>query len=136
MLTLETLVEHGPMGLGVLTQRLCLDKSTAGTLRPHWVEELKQPDANYGIGMKSHVRAPTFLMLTDYEQARLVVVAIAGDWEGARRVELLRPETGLCSTEALDDGAASSCGPPIVGPTAVTLGSLRPAARASSGSCC
>lgn len=56
-------------------------------------EELNQPDGNlYVIGMKSYGRAPTFLLLTGYEQARSVVSAIPGDWEAARRVELVLPE--------------------------------------------
>ncbi len=65
---------------------------SCGTVRPHGAEELKQPDGNlFVIGMKSYGRAPTFLMLTGYEQARSVVAAIAGDWEAARRVELVLP---------------------------------------------
>ena len=48
--------------------------------------------------MKSYGRAPTFLLLTGYEQVRSVVCAITGDWEGARNVELVLPETGVCST--------------------------------------
>ena len=71
---------------------------SCGTVRPHGAEELQQPDGNlFIIGMKSYGRAPTFLMLTGYEQARSVVAAIAGDWEAARRVELVLPETGVCS---------------------------------------
>jgi hypothetical protein len=73
---------------------------SCGTVRPHGAEELKQPDGSlFVIGMKSYGRAPTFLMLTGYEQARSVVSAIAGDWEAARRVELVLPETGVCSTD-------------------------------------
>ena len=73
---------------------------SCGTVPPHGAEELKQPDANlFVIGMKSYGRAPTFLMLTGYEQARSVVSAIAGDWDAARRVELVLPETGVCSTD-------------------------------------
>ena len=50
--------------------------------------------------MKSYGRAPTFLMLTGYEQVRSVVAALAGDWEAARRVELVLPETGVCNGPA------------------------------------
>lgn len=78
---------------------------SCGTVRPHGAEELKHPDANvYAIGMKSYGRAPTFLLLTGYEQARSVVAAIAGDWEAARRVELVLPETGVCSTSKASSG--------------------------------
>ena len=73
---------------------------SCGTVPPHGAEELKQPDSNlFVVGMKSYGRAPTFLMLTGYEQVRSVVSAIAGDWEAARRVELVLPETGVCSTD-------------------------------------
>lgn len=38
-------------------------------------------------------------MYTGYEQVRSVVAAIAGDLEAADRVELVLPETGVCSTD-------------------------------------
>ena len=47
---------------------------------------------------KSYGRAPTFLLLTGYEQVRSVVAAIAGDLEAADDVELVLPETGVCTT--------------------------------------
>jgi hypothetical protein len=84
---------------------------SCGTVRPHGAEELKQPESNlFVIGMKSYGRAPTFLLLTGYEQARSVVAALAGDWEAARRVELELPETGVCSTDRSAD-AGRCCGP-------------------------
>ncbi len=52
--------------------------------------------------MKSYGRAPTFLMLTGYEQVRSVACAIVGDVEGARNVELNLPETGVCCTDTQD----------------------------------
>jgi thioredoxin reductase len=83
---------------------------SCGTVRPHGAEELKQPDGNlFVIGMKSYGRAPTFLMLTGYEQARSVVAAIAGDWDAARHVELVLPETGVCALDSSPQAAASSC---------------------------
>jgi thioredoxin reductase len=102
---------------------------SCGTVPPHGAEELTQPDANlFVIGMKSYGRAPTFLMLTGYEQARSVVSAIAGDWDAARRVELVLPETGVCSID--QDGAAGSCcGHASPEPVAVTLGALSAARR-------
>lgn len=110
---------------------------SCGTVPPHGAEELKHPDPGvYAIGMKSYGRAPTFLMLTGYEQARSVVAAIAGDWDAARRVELVLPETGVCSTDALDGGSSSCCGTAAVAPVAVTLGGLRPTAKAPGSSCC
>lgn len=71
---------------------------SCGSVPPHGVDELSHPDANvFMVGMKSYGRAPTFLLRTGYEQVRSVVAALAGDWESARRVELVLPETGVCS---------------------------------------
>jgi thioredoxin reductase len=74
---------------------------SCGTVPPHGVDELSHPEQDfYVVGMKSYGRAPTFLMLTGYEQVRSVVSALVGDWKEARRVELVLPETGVCSTDA------------------------------------
>jgi thioredoxin reductase len=84
---------------------------SCGTVPPHGAEELKHPDANlFVVGMKSYGRAPTFLLLTGYEQARSVVSALAGDWEAARRVELVLPETGVCSTDGVGGSGGTCCG--------------------------
>lgn len=81
---------------------------SCGSVRPHGAEELRHPDANvYIVGMKSYGRAPTFLLVTGYEQVRSVVAAIAGDWDSARRVELVLPETGVCITQFVDDDEPS-----------------------------
>jgi len=73
---------------------------SCGTVPPHGVDELAHPEENFFIvGMKSYGRAPTFLMLTGYEQVRSIVSALTGDWEAARNVELVLPETGVCSTD-------------------------------------
>lgn len=72
---------------------------SCGTVPPHGVEELTHPDVGYyAIGGKSYGRAPTFLLLTGYEQARSVVAEIAGHPEEARQVTLELPATGVCST--------------------------------------
>ena len=71
---------------------------SCGSVPPHGVDELSHPDEGvYMVGMKSYGRAPTFLLRTGYEQVRSVVAALAGDWESARRVELVLPETGVCN---------------------------------------
>jgi hypothetical protein len=73
---------------------------SCGSVPPHGEAELRHAEAGfYVVGMKSYGRAPTFLMLTGYEQVRSVVAAIAGDMEAARNVELVLPETGVCSTD-------------------------------------
>lgn len=111
---------------------------SCGTVRPHGADELSHPEPGfYIIGMKSYGRAPTFLLLTGYEQARSVVAALAGDWEAARRVELELPETGVCSGPIAAGGVAgaSCCAPAVAAPVAVTsLIDLTPVVAA--GSCC
>jgi hypothetical protein len=84
---------------------------SCGSVPPHGAEELKHPESDfYTVGMKSYGRAPTFLLLTGYEQVRSVVAAIAGDWESARDVQLVLPETGVCSTSTPKGEAAACCG--------------------------
>jgi hypothetical protein len=70
---------------------------SCGTVPPHGAAELAHPEPGfYIVGSKSYGRAPTFLMLTGYEQVRSVVAEIAGDYEAARDVRLVLPETGVC----------------------------------------
>ena len=87
---------------------------SCGSVPPHGVDELSHPDTGvYMVGMKSYGRAPTFLLRTGYEQVRSVVAALAGDWDSARRVELVLPETGVCSAgpaRAAAAPVAASCG--------------------------
>jgi thioredoxin reductase len=71
---------------------------SCGTVRPHGARDLAQPEPGfYFAGMKSYGRAPTFLMMTGYEQVRSIIAEIAGDKEAAERVDLVLPETGVCS---------------------------------------
>ncbi|KPH77351.1 FAD-dependent oxidoreductase [Bosea vaviloviae] len=87
------------------------NKHSCGTVRPHGAAELAHPEAGFYIaGMKSYGRAPTFLLATGHEQVRSIVAEIAGDREAARRVELVLPETGVCSaTPGGTTGAAAGC---------------------------
>jgi len=90
------------------------NEHSCGTVRPHGARELAQPEAGFYLaGMKSYGRAPTFLMLTGYEQVRSIVADIAGDREAAERVELVLPETGECrgSVAAATEQNGSSGGP-------------------------
>ena len=98
---------------------------SCGSVPPHGVDELSHPDEGvFMVGMKSYGRAPTFLLRTGYEQVRSVIAALAGDWESARRVELVLPETGVCNRSAAPaetGAAASACcgsGSPHAGATA------------------
>jgi hypothetical protein len=83
---------------------------SCGTVPPHGEEELRQPESGaYVVGMKSYGRAPTFLLLTGYEQVRSIACAIAGDWAGAREVRLVLPETGVCSSGILGERGVACC---------------------------
>ena len=91
------------------------NEHSCGTVRPHGARELAQPEPGlYIAGMKSYGRAPTFLMLTGYEQVRSIVAEIAGDREAAARVELVLPETGVCNGPGLSEavGGSGCCGGP------------------------
>lgn len=91
------------------------NEHSCGSVRPHGARELAQPEAGfYFAGMKSYGRAPTFLMMTGYEQVRSIAAEIAGDHEAARKVELVLPETGVCngpSAPSVTAEAAGCCGP-------------------------
>jgi thioredoxin reductase len=101
---------------------------SCGSVPPHGHRELAHPEPGfYTVGIKSYGRAPTFLMLTGYEQVRSVVAAIAGDMQAADDVRLVLPETGVCSTNLHPDGAAASSG---------CCGSSAPAKAAASSACC
>jgi thioredoxin reductase len=91
------------------------NEHSCGTVRPHGARELVQDDAGlYLAGIKSYGRAPTFLMITGYEQVRSIAADIAGDREAAERVELELPETGVCTRGGVEGGPAASgcCGGP------------------------
>jgi hypothetical protein len=91
------------------------NEHSCGTVRPHGARELRQPEPGFYIaGMKSYGRAPTFLMITGYEQVRSIVADIAGDIAAAESIELELPETGVCSRPLdIGDGdvkTAACCG--------------------------
>ncbi|MBR1281948.1 NAD(P)-binding domain-containing protein [Bradyrhizobium sp. AUGA SZCCT0177] len=93
------------------------NEHSCGTVRPHGARELAQAEPGfYFAGIKSYGRAPTFLMLTGYEQVRSIAADIAGDHAAAERVELVLPETGVCS-RADAPSASQCCGGPA--PSAV-----------------
>jgi len=130
---LRIALDHGTQAPVALAPLIDPNLHSCGSVRPHGAEELKHPDAGvYIVGMKSYGRAPTFLLLTGYEQVRSVVAAVAGDWEAARRVELVLPETGVCITQFAEEDAAeasSCCGPaPVADEPAIAV--------QPSSSCC
>ncbi|ANJ54804.1 flavoprotein [Pseudomonas silesiensis] len=115
------------------------NEHSCGTVRPHGAVELAHPDEGiFIVGMKSYGRAPTFLLLTGYEQVRSVVAALAGDWDAAKRVELVLPETGVCSTqfddsECCDRAASSGCCEPSCCTDSAKVAEVSPVLK---GSCC
>jgi thioredoxin reductase len=85
---------------------------SCGSVPPHGALELAHPEPGlYIAGMKSYGRAPTFLLLTGYEQVRSIAAKLAGDEEAARDVRLVLPETGVCSVsrEPAATAAGSAC---------------------------
>lgn len=115
------------------------NEHSCGTVRPHGAHELAHPEPGFYIaGMKSYGRAPTFLMLTGYEQVRSIVADIAGDKAAAARVELVLPETGVCSL-APNSEAARCCAPEATAKAASQSGCCAPPAASKSkptSSCC
>jgi hypothetical protein len=123
-LALDPALECPPM----LAPLIDPNEHSCGTVRPHGARELEQPEPGFYIaGMKSYGRAPTFLMLTGYEQVRSITAAIAGDAAAAARVELVLPETGVCNRAPESASEASGCCAPA--PTAVAL-------KAAKSGCC
>lgn len=103
---------------------------SCGTVPPHGYAELRHPEPDFYLaGLKSYGRAPTFLMRTGYEQVRSIVAALAGDWEAARRVELVLPQTGVCGGPAADE-QQDCCQPPALAEVRLPDLQVRPA------SCC
>jgi hypothetical protein len=61
--------------------------------------------------MKSYGRAPTFLITTGNEQVRSIAAHLAGDEAAADEVQLVLPETGVCSVDlALTDDTTAATG--------------------------
>ena len=86
---------------------------SCGSAPPHGHRELAHPEPGfYTAGIKSYGRAPTFLLLTGYEQVRSVAAALAGDLAAANDVHLVLPETGVCTTRPVIVGGESAgcCG--------------------------
>ena len=104
---------ESPMALAPLIDP---NEHSCGTVRPHGARELAQPELGfYFAGMKSYGRAPTFLMITGYEQVRSIAADIAGDREAAERVELVLPETGVCNrSAALAENESGCCSMPAI----------------------
>jgi hypothetical protein len=106
---------------------------SCGTVRPHGHRELAHPEARfYAVGAKSYGRAPNFLLATGHEQVRSVVAALAGDLAAADQVQLVLPETGVCSTQ-FDEASSGCCTTGEAKHAAVTAA---PKAATTPSSCC
>jgi hypothetical protein len=71
---------------------------SCGTVPPHGWRELAHTEPDYFVaGVKSYGRAPTFLLLTGYEQVRSIAAHLAGDHAAADDTRLVLPETGVCN---------------------------------------
>ena len=98
---------------------------SCGSVPPHGWRELahESEPGFFVVGMKSYGRAPTFLITTGNEQVRSIVAHLAGDEQAADEVQLVLPETGVCSSSnalsdeqvaAGDEVPAACCGAPEV----------------------
>ncbi|RWP40797.1 NAD(P)-binding domain-containing protein [Mesorhizobium sp.] len=91
------------------------NEHSCGDVPPHGHRELSHPEPDfYTVGVKSYGRAPTFLLLTGYEQVRSVAAALAGDMAAADAVQLVLPKTGVCTVPVSLSGTSSQgcCGGP------------------------
>jgi len=112
-LTRELRLELDPWLEGVRALGPLIDPNvhSCGSVPPHGHRELAHPEPEfYTVGVKSYGRAPTFLMLTGYEQVRSIAAALAGDVAAADHVQLVLPETGVCSTAPARIPAEASTG--------------------------
>jgi hypothetical protein len=110
------------------------NEHSCGTVRPHGARELEQDDLGFYLaGMKSYGRAPTFLMITGYEQVRSIAADIAGDKQAAERIEFELPETGVCTRGGVEGGSVASgcCGGPA--PVSVAACCAEDAAAKATG---
>jgi hypothetical protein len=86
------------------------NEHSCGSVPPPGHRELAHLERGfYTVGVKSYGRAPTFLLLTGYEQVRSVAAALAGDMAAADDVQLVLPETGVCTTAIPVAGGESAC---------------------------
>src|ERR1043166_5816233 len=112
------------------------NRHSCGPVRPPGAREWAQPEPGlYIAGMKSYGRAPTFLMLTGYEQVRSIVADIAGDRAAAERVELVLPETGVCSLSPVAGEGCCGGGGKVDATACCAADEAARAATANGGGC-
>jgi hypothetical protein len=113
---------------------------SCGSVPPHGHRELAHPDEPgfFIVGMKSYGRAPTFLITTGNEQVRSIAAHLAGDEQAADEVQLVLPETGVCSVSLpLSDDTVvggACCGTDSAQPGLLPVSDV--SAPTTAGSCC
>lgn len=139
-LTRELRLDLDPWLEGVKALGPLIDPNehSCGDVPPHGHRELSHPEPDfYTVGVKSYGRAPTFLLLTGYEQVRSVAAALAGDMAAADAVQLVLPETGVCTVPVSAFGASSEgCGPVPASVDACCVDDARAKASGKSGCGC
>lgn len=85
---------------------------SCGSVPPHgWRELVHESEPGFFmVGMKSYGRAPTFLITTGNEQVRSIAAHLAGDDVAADEVQLVLPETGVCSSSNALSGVEVAAG--------------------------
>src|SRR5215218_9107949 len=80
----------------------------------------------------------THFVLAGYEHVCSIAAAITGDWDAARDVRLVLPETGVCSSGILvERGVACCAASAALDPTSDAARCPSPASNTSgAGSCC
>ena len=90
------------------------NEHSCGTVRPHGARELAQDEPGfYFAGMKAYGRAPTFLMLTGYEQVRSIAADIAGDRRPRSGSNWCCPKPAFAAGSLASD-ASNCCGGPAL----------------------
>lgn len=86
------------------------NEHSCGTVPPHGWRELGHAEPDFFVaGIKSYGRAPTFLLLTGYEQVRSISAHLAGDAAAANDVRLILPETGVCNATLEEVAPGGDC---------------------------
>ncbi len=139
-MTRELRLELDPWLEGVKALGPLIDPNlhSCGSVPPHGHREVGHPEPGfYTVGVKSYGRAPTFLLLTGYEQVRSVAAALAGDMAAADDVKLTLPETGICDSNPYEEfSVATACCVPAPAATAACCAPAPVAVKPEKKSCC
>ncbi|TIM06348.1 NAD(P)-binding domain-containing protein [Mesorhizobium sp.] len=138
-LTRELRLDLDPWLEGVKALGPLIDPNehSCGDVPPHGHRELSHPEPDfYTVGVKSYGRAPTFLLLTGYEQVRSVAAALAGDMAAADAVQLVLPKTGVCTVPVSLSGTSCCGGPAPAAVDACCADDAKAKARGKSGCGC